>query len=296
MSEQPASDPASTSSAEFAVPRYSSLFTRQAIFVAVMILVTGGGLTIAGYGFARRMLSEQLRVRLHQEALDRKNALLAYIGRQQERSRMITGDSRLLAMLDLYSDGIMGEEDFQDESRALLEDIRRITEPSSSNQVRDVGRQLSIRLIDPDAQIVVETGGSVQPIPQQVLKQFDSGRDQFMLGKPHLHNEYYRIQVAAPITTRARRSFVALIEIDASPLMYLLTERSGLGMTGEFVVGRVKDGQLELMNPLQDAQLTNREISQFPYLAAAVAGKHGLWHERRSPRPACPGGQHAAGI
>ncbi len=148
-----------------------------------------------------------------------------------------------------------------------------LPEPSSSNQVRDAGRQLSIRLIDPDAQIVVETGGSVQPIPQQVLKQFDSGRDQFMLGKPHLHNEYYRIQVAAPITTRTRRSFVALIEIDASPLMYLLTERSGLGMTGEFVVGRVKDGQLELMNPLQDAQLTNREISHFPYLAAAVAGK-----------------------
>ncbi len=270
MSEQPSLESAA---ADFTVPRYSSLFTRQTAFVAVMILLTGGGLTVAGYGFARMMLTEQIQLRLHQKALERRSALLAYVGRQQERTRMISSNTQLLAMLDLYSDGLMSEEDFQSQSRAVLEDMRRITEPDSTHHVRDAGRLLAIRLVDLEANVVVDSGGAVHQVPMRDTPEFNTDRHQFVVGVPWNHRDQYRVQIAAPVATRAQRLFVALIEADAGPLMSLLTDRSGLGLTGEFVVGRVIDGQLQLMNPLQDAQLNDRDITHFPYLDTAVAGK-----------------------
>ena len=270
MSEQPSLESAA---ADFTVPRYSSLFTRQTAFVAVMILLTGGGLTVAGYGFARMMLTEQIQLRLHQKALERRSALLAYVGRQQERTRMISSNTQLLAMLDLYSDGLMSEEDFQSQSRAVLEDMRRITEPDSTHHVRDAGRLLAIRLVDLEANVVVDSGGAVHQVPMRDMPEFNTDRHQFVVGVPWNHRDQYRVQIAAPVATRAQRLFVALIEADAGPLMGLLTDRSGLGLTGEFVVGRVIDGQLQLMNPLQDAQLNDRDITHFPYLDTAVAGK-----------------------
>ncbi len=273
MSERPSMESVPATAADFVAPRYSSLFTRQTAFVAVMILVTGGGLTVAGYGFARRMLAEQIRVRLHEQAMERKNALLAYIGRQQERTRVISTNSRLLAMLDLHSDALISEEEFQDQSLAMLEDIRRATEPASSNPARDAGRYLAIRLVDLEAKVVLDTGGATQQGAIREMPEFVAGRNQFVLGLPRLHGEFYRVQIAAPVVTRTRRMYVALLEVDAGPLMNLLIDRSGLGMTGEFVVGRSVNGQLQLMNPLQDRQLRDRQLASFPYLAAALAGR-----------------------
>ena len=63
MSEKISPGRAATTSAEYAVPRHSSLFIRQAAFVSTMILLTGLGLTLAGYLFARLIIDDQIRVR-----------------------------------------------------------------------------------------------------------------------------------------------------------------------------------------------------------------------------------------
>ncbi len=273
MTEQTLPESTSRSPTDFVTPRYSSLFTRQAAFVAVMILLTGGGLTIAGYSFARMMLLEQQRMRLHQEVLERKRLLLAYIDRQEERTRMISGNSQLLALLDLHSEGTIDEDEFRNLALNELADIRDVTEPLTPKKERSGGRFLQIRLVDSQGQVLVDTARQPKEDTVTDLPQFQAKGTRFAMDAPRMEGGNFVVRVAAPVVTRSRRTFVALIDVDAAPLISLLTDRHGLGVTGQFRVGRLVNGQLQLMHPRQDAQLIDRQISQFPFLASAVAGR-----------------------
>ena len=112
MSETSASKPASWSSDQVA-PHRSSLFVRQAAFVAVMILLTGSGLTVAGYRFAQNVLAEQVRLLLNASANARNNNLLAYVGRQEERLRVVANHSGLEQLVDQFGSKELGEDEFQ---------------------------------------------------------------------------------------------------------------------------------------------------------------------------------------
>ena len=283
MSEQPTLEACSTPPAEQVASRYSSLFTRQAAFVTVMILLTGGGLTVAGYGFARATITDQIRKRLTAEAIERQTSLLAYVGRQQERTQLLSHHSRLLELLDGHGEGLISDEELQQGGRDTLEEFLHATTPASTDLARDGGRYLAIKLIDSEANAVLEVGDSINPGPFEGILEYELGRSQFVLGPPAVSDDTYRVFIAAPVVTPAQRQYVAMIEADAQPLMFLLTDTNAVGETGEIVVGRVINDTLQLMNPHQDQQLKDRRVGQLSYLAAALTGnmEYGAGIDRR---------------
>ena len=150
MNEVGSPERAATPAADRVAPRHSSLFVRLAAFVSLMILLTGGGLTIAGYGFARLIIDEQVRVLLNAQAAERSSSLLAFIGRQAERTQLITNDSHLAGVLDLFDAGLMSPEKFEAETSLIVDDFRQSFGPTRSDLCRDGGRFLAVHFVNGD--------------------------------------------------------------------------------------------------------------------------------------------------
>ncbi len=274
MNEDPSGKRMSVTMADRVVPRFSSLFTRQAIFVTVMILLTGCGLTIAGYGFARWILAEQISKRLNLAAVERKNEILGYFSRQNERARILRNDSHLLKLLDWYSDELLSPEEFRDQADQILVDIRRSFESSSTPLGSNCGRCLAITLVDVEGNVVLRSGNPVDKGPFAGTVEYEGGRQAFTLGRWAISDEYSRILMSIPVITDTRRLFVAILEVEAAPLLALLTiPPGGSGENGEVFVGREIDGRLQLMNPWQNQRWAEQTPSDMPLFGTALHGK-----------------------
>ena len=89
MTEDPSEEVATSPAGDRSTPKFSSLFARQATFVTIMILLTGCGLTVAGYGFAQGILARQIRTRLDMAMAERtkRDALEAWEAVQDNKEQ-----------------------------------------------------------------------------------------------------------------------------------------------------------------------------------------------------------------
>ena len=273
MSRTSSTESAAAAPIDFAARRYSSLSMRQAVFVSIMILLTGGALTIGGYAFAKYILDGQIRSKLYAEALDGKNNVLSFIGRQEERMQLFENDTHLGELLDGFDAGSMREEEFYPDVLQVLEDTRRSFELAQASVVRDGGKFLAIHLVNIEEQVLVSTGHSVLPKPVTSQPEYDRGKNHFVFGFPRMYNGFYRSILAAPITTPEERRFVVLVELEAAPLARLLSMRMESEPSGEIVVARSVGNRLELLDASQDEQLQNRSPSMWPMFASGLAGR-----------------------
>ena len=131
-----------------------------------MILLTACGMTIAGYGFARAILKNQIRQRLSLAASERGDALLAYLNHQKERGRVLNNHSQLSDQLDWYADQLLTDEQFREQAGRILTDVRRILEPSNVRPEHHAGRCLAITLVDALGQSVARSGSTTSSRPR----------------------------------------------------------------------------------------------------------------------------------
>jgi PAS domain S-box-containing protein len=272
MSEKISPERAATTSAEYAVPRHSSLFIRQAAFVSTMILLTGSGLTLAGYVFARLIIDEQISVRLQAEAAERRDSLLAFIGRQAERMQLFGNDSHLAEVLDQYDAGMLDDVEFSARTLSIIDDIRRSFESTSSDAAMDGGQLLAVHLVDIEGQVIFTAGASVLDERVTDLPEYATGEHRFVLGFPTVRKSSTRSIMAAPIINDSGRRFVMVVELESTPMLTMVSGRANLGRTGEVLVVRTRNGKLQLMDPLQDQQLRDRQVTSWPLLAESFHG------------------------
>jgi len=274
MNEEPSGEMRTVTAVDHPVPRHASLFTRQTTFVAVMILLTGVGLTVAGYHFARMILDDQLHQRLTVVTSERKDALLAYLAHQKERAQVVANHRPLLHMLDASAEQTLPFSDGQERGSELLLHLRRSFEPLGSRLGPEGGRCLAITIVDLEGVPVAQSGTSVHEGPYPGTLEYEEGHESFVLGRLKVDGKHDRVVMATPVITEATRLFVAMLEIEAAPLLELLSPpRHGLGKTGEVVVGRERQGKLQLMDPAQDRELEDDRLGAAPFLHPALEGK-----------------------
>ncbi len=274
MNEDPSAERTSVTAADRIVSPSSSLFTRQAIFVTVMILLTGCGLTIAGYGFARQILTQQIGKRLNLAAVERRNGLLGFISRQNERARVLRDDSQLLNLLDWYADELITAEEFREQAGQILADVQTSLAPSSAFSGDGCGRCLAISLIDVQGKLVLRSGDPVVKGPFSETAEYQRGRKAFTLGRWIDNEDYSRIVLSIPVITNARRLYVAILEVEAVPLVALLrVSPNSLENSGAIFVGRVVDGRVQLFDPMQDRLLKTHTPEEVRFFGAALHGK-----------------------
>src|SRR5688572_273953 len=82
------------------VHRGHSLVVKQAAFVALVVIMTGGILTSVGYWFARNTLREEIHQRLQLAASYSQKLIDSYIRRQHERLALIASRTQLRRLIE----------------------------------------------------------------------------------------------------------------------------------------------------------------------------------------------------
>ncbi len=162
-------------------------------------------------------------------------------------------------------------DNFREQAGQILLDIRQSFDPSKESKGRDGGRCMAITLVDVEGNSVLDSGVPIHQGPYPGTLEYEEGRNAFVLGRFSLREQSKRILMATPVVTDAGRHYVAILEMEAYPLLRLLNDvPRGLGETGEIVVGRKVNGNVQLMNPRQDTLLRGYDPSQVPFLEFAL--------------------------
>jgi phosphoserine phosphatase RsbU/P len=241
------------------------------LYVACVVALTAGSLSLASYEFARKMLRQQIHDRLSVVVSDRQKLLLGFIQQQHERVSLVASRTRLRQLLEQSVAGLVPEEEFRRESRRILEDAKQ----SSTGC-------LAIWMTDANGRVVTATDDLYLGGDQANSPDFLEARTGAQLRVTHDPAGHYQAVLAAPARAGSGELIgVVLMLVDAEPVMQVLADRTGLGLTGELMVGRRVGEKIRYVlmgnSGTQTVEVTPAES---PAMAAATEGQSGFKQTR----------------
>ena len=78
----------------------NSVVSKLTLFVAVLLVVTAGLVSTAGYGVARSIIRDQIYERLQVAAADRHAMVLNYVAQQHERAGLVASRTKLRQLVE----------------------------------------------------------------------------------------------------------------------------------------------------------------------------------------------------
>ena len=239
----------------------NSIRLKLTVLVAGLLLLMLASLSVASYFFTRQILHRHIDERLTVIASDRQKLVLGYIQQQMERGTLIA--SRKL-LRDYLSDLVAGRtppEQLRLDTHQSLEDARRLTPGLQAIWIADLtGR---VRIATDDIHVGRELAGT---------REFEAGltAPSFFLLPDSLHQD--SAILSAPALVGTNRVGVVFVLADQKPLRKLLQDRTGLGQTGEVMLGARSGETIDyLLSSGADVPL-----SQAPAMAAALHGQSGF--------------------
>ncbi|MBI5760084.1 MAG: response regulator [Planctomycetales bacterium] len=253
------------------IPWRSSLVFRLTSFVALVVILTGGCLSLNGYNFVRRTLREQIDDRLVLAALDRQVYLLAYIRQQQERVGLVASRTQLRLLSEQLAGDRISIDEFRAKCQPILQDAQAGTQGF-----------LNISLATPRGDIAAST--DVAELGRDCSEDVDfvAGQHERHLGLPRKSTEGHIATLSAPATSSdGGLAGVVLITLDLNPLVQFLSDRTVLDESCDVLLGvRVGDRIRYLFPPRGDVVTRDVPPSDVPAMSAAIEGEKGLRHLR----------------
>lgn len=241
-----------------------SLLCKQALFAALLVVVTAGAVGHLAYLLARDMLRDGINEQLRLVAAERSLALENYATQQFERAALLTSRTQLRQLLRARELGTVDEVLFLDSTRRILRDA-----VAGSNAFR------RLWIADLSGQVVTST----EPAPWGNFSEdedFQAGKSVPHLGLPRQLGDDTVAYLATPIQD-SEGQFVGVLmaEFDASPLVKVLSDPSGLRESGRVLVGTQVGGSVRFLLPQQQGQPQSIPLEQVPAIAKALAGQYG---------------------
>ena len=256
---------ADSNATTIAPPPWSrSLLCKQALFAALLVVVTAGAVGHLAYLLARDMLRDGINEQLRLVAAERSMALENYALQQVERVSMATSRTQLQQLLRSKALGTVDEVLFQDSTRQILRDVI-----SGSNALR------KLWITDQAGTVIAST----EETPEGSFaddEDFLAGKSVPHLGLPRVVNGQTVALFAAPIQD-SEELFVGVLvaEVDASPLIKVLSDPSGLRKSGRVQVGTRVGDNVMFLRPPQPGQSRTIPLAHTPAMAKALEGKRG---------------------
>ena len=238
----------------------NSIRLKLTVLVAGLLLVTLVSLSVASYFFTRRMLRGHINERLTVIASERQKLVLGYIQQQMERGTLVASRKLLRDYLGALAAGQTPPEQLRLDTHRSLEDARHLTPGLQAIWIADLAGR--VRIATDDAHVGRDLAGT---------REFVAGltAPSFFLLADALHQDAAIMSAPAMIGTNPVG--VVFVLADQKPLRQLLQDRTGLGATGEVMLGtRVGEKVAYLLSTLADVSLT-----QAPAMAAALCGQTG---------------------
>lgn len=247
-----------------------SILLKQTAFVAVIVVLTGGTLILAGQHFVRRLLVDQINQRLILAASDRQVLLLTYLRQQEERIALVASRTRLRQLVDEHTGGRIQDEAFRSESRRILVDAQK-----SSDDF------IAISITNAAGIVITSTDVEELGRDYSINPTFLEGRRWKSVGVPRRVGGVYQTLLAAPIlSSDAKPLGVAIVILDSAPMIGFLTNTTGLGESGEVLVGTQFGGQVEFLLPTRHRQTTPMALANAPAMSGAIRGETGFMKTR----------------
>jgi len=231
------------------------------ILVASLLLVALVSLSVTSYFYTRRMLHKHIDERLTVIASERQKLILGYIQQQIERGTLIASRKLLRDYLGDLVNGQTPPEQLRIDTHQSLEDARRLTPGLQAIWIADLAGH--VRIATDDAHVGQDVTGT---------REFMAGLTEpsFFLLPDSLHQD--SAILSAPAMVGTNPVGVVFVLADQKPLRKLLRDRTGLGRTGEVMLGaRVGEKIDYLLSPV-----ANVSVTQAPAMAAALNGESGF--------------------
>ncbi len=244
----------------------TSIRLKLALFVAAVVIVLAASLSWVSYIFAHRTLSQQIDDRLSIVVLHRRQLLLDYVSRQKERVALVASRTRLR---ELLADA-MATADRSAEGQRILTDALR-TSPDF----------LELSVTDLNGRVVMATESSRLGEDWSARPEFQvAAREPWMSRVVHRGGRHEAV-ATAPVVVAEQPVGVVWLRSDATPLLRMLSDASGLGDTGEVLVAALEDGVLHFLLPnRQGCPIPDMPATAAPIMARALAGQAGYARER----------------
>lgn len=249
----------------------SSILLKLTTFVAILVLVTAGAMGGLGYMFARHMLLQQVNERLTAMASDRHAMLQNHIRQQQDRAIQVADNPILVGLLDRYQRGELGR-------NALATEVQRLFLAICERSVGIV----ELWLVDLHGRPIAASSPErlVQDFGETV--EFHEGLLGPTLGVPRNVGGQYQALIAAPVCDAAGRTQGVLMVLqDETPLVRLLSNPAGLGITGEVLLGVRRENSVHfILPPRHDPMVSDVPLRYTKAMERAMRGESGCMKTR----------------
>jgi signal transduction histidine kinase/DNA-binding response OmpR family regulator len=244
--------------------RLSILF-KQAAFTALIVVLTATVLGRAGYEFSRRSLRTEIQSRLSVVTGEREQMVVAFVQQQRERVALVASRTRLRQYLaDRRKDNVSDDE-FLEGSRRILRDAKA-----------SIDSFLEIWIADPKGIVVTATNDQYLGKDYSQDPDFQQGRNSWHLGRPRLAGYQYQAQLTAPATTSDGQFLgVIMVLVDVERLRHILSDDTGLGTTGEVLVGRRVGDQIQYLIRPRLSSATEVPLNRASVMDRAIRGGTG---------------------
>jgi len=242
-----------------------SLLWKQALFVAGLVVLCAGVVSAVGYFVARGILRDQIHERLTVVAADRRTRLETYATHQLHQIGLIASRTRLRELLVEHRDGAIDQPAFREQSGRILQDALE-SDPE----------QRAIWIADAGGRVLVSTDEAYYDTDFSTHGDFLEGKKARHLGVPCEVDGNLQIHVAAPARNDVGELLgVVMVSLDVGPLRELLSDTTGLGKTGEVLVGTQVGGRLRYLLPRSGRADVPPPIGELPPMQAALRGEQG---------------------
>lgn len=248
-----------------------SLRWKLTVFVAGMVGLTVGLLSVAGYGFTARILRRQIYDRLSVVQTDRQKMLLNHVRHQLELIQLQAQRASLVEPLTEYASARMTEAAFRLASQRSLEELLKT---SRSFEALWVANATGL-VVTATAENFLWKNLAIQP-------EFQMGLTNSHMGVISLTEDRYRVVAVAPVRRKDGALLGVLMAlVDADEIVRAVADVTGLGETGEVLVGRRVGDRIRYLVPSRfQKDLTETPAAAMPALSAATRGEKGFMRTR----------------
>lgn len=241
-----------------------SLTLQLTLIVAAIVAMLLGVLLLDGNRYWREIVGEQIDAQLSAVAESRRNMVLAHLAQLKQRAEMMAEHGQFRGLLNNL---IMGQPDT----------INRNYSQGRLDEMADGKRMFSAMLADAKGRVLLASKGTDVLGDVSSDPAFTKGMSGIYVGPPCSVGDHSEVVLAAPVRDYSRPVKIAgvlMMTVDVSPLAAALRDTTGLGQTGEVLLGVREAGQMRfLFPPRHRHDVLLFPLTDTPAMAAATNGR-----------------------
>lgn len=245
---------------------YRSLVFKVAVCASGMLALTTIVMAAVAFKVGREFVRDEIHQRLRIAAIDHQKMITAFVRQQHERAGLVASCTRLRSLVEKYLADELSREAMRDATRPILADAQQSSDGF-----------LDIWICDSKGKVITATDDKYIGQDFSNSPAFRLGSRQQHLDRPQLTDGKSLAYLSAPARARDGRLLgVVMILLDATRLVEIISDRTGMGETGEVLVAIREGDHIRHFAPQRNDGSIRNKVSQVTAMRNAINGATSL--------------------